>query len=299
MLESLECLPCLSRQVAMTARLSTSSAAKQQAGLGEALMHMAIAEPSMPPPMVAEDLQRTLSRHTGSADPYAEVRYRLSVSARALLPALLRMKREADDPWEFSVRVAAAGNLLEAARDPDQAGPAMEVAWQATARGELVLNHCEALRAAAGHASHIVFLADNAGEVVWDRLLIDLLGAARVTLAVRGLPYLHNALAEDLDLSTWLVPPRVVTFDDPLPGYSTTSTAPALDQLLAKADLVIAKGSEWPERLGGRVPAEKCFYILAPACQRVARRFGVPVNSLVAAHGAAMLAAPLPNDFIL
>lgn len=288
MIENLDCVPCLSRQAAVTARLSTSNTSKQQAGMGEALMHLAMMEYSTIPSMAAEDLQRTLSRHTGSADPYREVRQRLTAAARALLPALMRMKREAEDPWEFSIRVAAAGNLLEEARDPNQAGSAMEAAWQATARGELVVNHGEALQAAASHASNIVFLADNAGEVVWDRLLIDLLGAARVTLAVRRQPYLHNALADDVDFSTWLVPPLIATFDDPLPGHPTTIPGRFLDQLLATADVVIAKGSEWPECLSGRVPLEKCFYILAPACARVAARFGVPVKSLVAVHAASL-----------
>ncbi len=294
MIESLDCLPCLSRQAAVTVRLSTNNTSKQQAGMGEALMHLAMMDQSTPPSLAAEDVQRTLSRHTGSSDPYTDVRHRLTAAARALLPALLRMKHEADDPWAFAIRVSAAGNLLEAARDPNEAGSAMEAAWKATARGELVLDHGAALRAAVAQASNIVFLADNAGEVIWDHLLIDLLGAARVTLAVRGQPYLHDALAEDLDFSTWLVPPRVVTFDEPLAGHPTKTTVRSLDQLLAKADLVIAKGSEWPERLGGRVPAEKCFYILAPACQRVAKRFGVPAKALVAAHASALPELP-PN----
>lgn len=281
MIDSIDCLPCLSRQAATTARLSTSNTAKQQAGMGEALMHLAMMEPSTPPTLVGEDLQRTLSRHTGNSDPYAEIRQRLTVAARALLPALLRMKQESEDPWEFALRVCAAGNLLEAAREPNQAGPAMDAAWQAAARGTLVIDHSSALRFAANQAGEILFLADNAGEVVWDRLLIDLLGAARVSLAVRHQPYLHKAIVRDLDFATWLVPPRVAIYDDPPPGHPGDHTVQSLDQLLAKSDLVITKGSEWPERLAGRMSPEKCFFILAPACPRVAARFGVAHKALV------------------
>lgn len=294
MIDSLDCLPCLSRQAATTARLSTGDTAKQQAGIGEALMHLAMMEPSTPPSIVAEDLQRTLLRHTGRSDPYTEVRQRLTVAARALLPALLRMKNESDDPWSFSLRVSAAGNLLDAARDPAQAGLAMDEAWQATARGELVLDHGDELRTATERTGDLLFLADNAGEVVWDRLLIDQLGAARVTLAVRHQPYLHKAVASDLEFTTWLVPPRVAIYDDPPPGHAAANNVRTLDELLAKAELVIAKGSDWLERLRGRVPAAQSFHILAPACLRVATRLGVSVKALVAAHASALPALP-PN----
>ena len=288
MIESLECLPCLSRQATLTARLSTDSAAKQQAGLGEALMHLAMMEPATFPTIVAEDIQRTVSRHTGSADPYTDVRQRLTAAALALLPALSRMKEEADDSWAVAIRIATAGNLLEEARDPAQAGPAMEAAWQATTKGQLALDHGKAFRDAVSHANHIVFLADNAGEVIWDRLLIELFGTSKVTLVVRRRPYLHDAQVEDLDLSSWILAPRVVAFDDPLPGHPMPERAHLLDQLLAKADIVVAKGSDWPERLTGRVHAEKCFHLLAPSCRRTASRFGVQPKSLVVVHAAAL-----------
>ncbi|OAM88959.1 ARMT1-like domain-containing protein [Termitidicoccus mucosus] len=283
-----ECLPCLSRQLAMTAQLSDAGKQKRHAGIAEALMHLAMSEPDTPLPVVSEDLQRTVMRHTGGADSYADVRRRLSSAARALLPALLRLQQEARDPWPVAVRVSAAGNLMEQARDPEQAGAAMDAAWHAAVRGRLALDHGEELRQAAKDARRIVFLADNAGEVIWDSLLIDQLGASRVTLAARRLPYLHDALAEELVSPDDRMACEVAAFDDPPPGYAREHGTGSLDQLLAGADLVIAKGSEWPERLAGRVPAELCFFLFAPACHRIATRFGVPPKSLVAAHAAAL-----------
>ncbi len=288
MSEPFACLPCLSRQLSVTAQLSDAGKEKRHAGVAEALMHLAMTEPATPPAVVSEDLQRTVMRHTGDADPYAGVRRRLSAAARALLPALLRLQQEAGDPWPVAIRVAAAGNLLEQARDPEQAGAAMEAAWQAAVRGRLALDHSDALRQAAERARRIVFLADNAGEIVWDSLLITQLDASRVTLAARRLPYLHDALAEELDFPEGLAAPKVAVFDDPPPGYARDGDAGSLDQLLAGADLVIAKGSEWPERLAGRVPPEACFYLLAPACHRIAACFGVPPKALVAAHAVAL-----------
>ncbi len=291
MIGSLDCLPCLSLQATTTVRLATADVSRQQAGIGEALMHLAMMDPATPPPLAADDLQRTLSRHVANVDPYAEIRLSLTQAARALFPALLRMKQSSDDPWGFALLVSAAGNLLEAAREPSMAGVAMETAWQATARGSLTLNEGAELHASASKAGQILFIADHAGETVWDRLLIDELGAARVTLAVRHLPYLHAALQEDLDFTTWPVPPRVATYDDPPPGHPASGDASSLDRLLEESDLVIAKGSSWPDRLQGRVSPRTCFHILAPACARVAARFGVPARALVVAQ-ASRLSVP-------
>ena len=286
MIDSLDCLPCLSRQATITARLSTDNAAQQQAGLGEAFMHLAMMEPSTPPLQAAEDVQRTLLRHTGSADPYANVRRSLTVAARALLPALLRSVNHAEDPLAAALLISVAGNLLEDAREPALAGRAMDEAWHATARGVLAINHTEALRAAASRAKTILFLADNAGEVIWDRLLIEKLGAARVTLVVRNQPYLHDALTEDLDFRHCPVAPRVLATDDLALNTPHHHDDDTLSRLLPHADLVIAKGSSWHERLAGRVPPEKRFHLLAASCPRVAACFGVAPKALVAAHAA-------------
>lgn len=288
MSEPFACLPCLGRQITVTALLSGAGKEKRHAGIAEALMHLAMTEPATPPAVISEDLQRTVMRHTGGADPYADVRRRLSSAARTLLPALLRLQQEAGDPWPVAARVAAAGNLMEQARDPEQAGAAMKAAWQAAVRGRLALDHSDALRQAAERARRIVFLADNAGEIVWDGLLITQLDASRVTLAVRRLPHLHDAQAEELDFPEGLDAPEVAVFDDPPPGYARDGGAGSLDQLLSGADLVISKGSEWPERLTGRISVEKSFYLLAPACLRVAARFGVTPKALVVAHAAAL-----------
>ena len=292
MIAAVECLPCLSRQATVTAQLATPDAARQQAGLGEVLFHLAMADAGTPLHLVAEDVQRTLARHTGEPDPYAATRRKLTIAAQAMLPALRRLVGEANDPWAMALRIATAGNLLEQARDPARVGAALQAAWRAATGGPLALDDGDALRAAARAARRILFLADNAGEVVWDRLLIEQLGRRRVTLVVRRRPSWHDATLDDVALADWPEAPRCVAVDEALPGYPAPASGRTLAPLLEQADLIVAKGADGLARLAGRVPPERRFHLFAPGCARQAAPLGVAVQALVVAHGIRWSPAP-------
>jgi len=210
---------------------------------------------------------------------------------------LRRLVGEAVDPWTVALRIATAGNLLELARDPARVGAALQAAWRAATGGSLVVDDGDALQAQARTAHRIVFLADNAGEIVWDRLLIERLGRRQVTLVVRRRPSWHDATLDDVALADWPEAPRCVAVEDALPGYPAPVPAQPLAPLLEQADLVVAKGAAGLARLVGRVAPERRFHLLAPGCVRQAAPLGVAVQALVVAQGIRWSPAPVPPLF--
>ncbi|OQA21119.1 MAG: hypothetical protein BWY63_01362 [Chloroflexi bacterium ADurb.Bin360] len=111
---------------------------------------------------------------------------------------------------------------------------------------------------AAGSACDILYLADNAGEIVLDRLLIEALGPARVTVAVRGAPVINDATMDGSDA----------------PGTVLSDCSEAFQERFRKADLVISKGQGNFETLSG-APRDVCF-LFKVKCPVISSNVGLP-----------------------
>jgi uncharacterized protein with ATP-grasp and redox domains len=91
-------------------------------------------------------------------------------------------------------------------------------------------------------ADDILYLADNAAEIVFDRLLIEQLSREKVTLVVRGAPVSNDATmsdAEDTGLTDLL---EVIDNGSDAPGTILDDCSHTFRQRFDSADLIIAKG---------------------------------------------------------
>lgn len=196
-----------------------------------------------------------------------------------LVPALRARIAAHPDPREAAVRVAIGGNLLDvgaktqiAAEDlPDH----LETIWTQPLRGDL-----EGLFREAERAHSILYLADNAGEIVFDKLLIEQLPAEKITLFVRGRPVLNDATAADAEFAG--LPELVPVLDNgsDAPGTILDDCSDEFRGWFDRADLVIAKGQDNYETLSE--VDKNVYFLFTVKCPLVSARVGEPVGSLVA-----------------
>ena len=194
----LECIPCFIRQTLDAARMATDDPALHEEMLRGVLRAAAEMDLAETPPVVGQKIHRRLRELTGNADPYAAVKTRFNEMALAMLPELRARIAAAEDPFAAAVRLAITGNII----DFGPKGNVTEAdAREAIARAltEPLHGDMDAFRAAVEAAGDILYLADNAGEIVFDRALIERLPAGRVTVAVRGGPVINDATVEDAE----------------------------------------------------------------------------------------------------
>ena len=147
----------------------------------------------------------------------------------------------------------------------------------------LAIDDCDRIERLLGH---VVYITDNCGEIVLDRLLIEhLVGrGARVTIAVRDGPILNDATLEDA-LGARARPARRRPDHDrggSEIGVSWTVLPSALVEAIAGADLIIAKGMANYESLSEWDDLPPVAYLLAAKCRPIAARLGVRVGEKVA-----------------
>ncbi len=275
---SLDCLPCLLRQATDAIRLSGRSPEAEVMAVRELLLASTSLNFDQSPPQLSGTLQSQLHEITGCADPYRDAKQRFNRLARELLPPLAEAVAQSADSFAAAVRLAIAGNIIDLGA---KSGLTEDEARQtaSTALEQPLIGALSELREAVSRARRILYLCDNAGEIVFDRVLIGQLPRGAVTVAVRGHAVINDATREDAEAAGLSELAEVIDNGSAMPGTVLADCSPEFRRRFAEADLVIAKGQGNYESLHAeRAPL---FCLFRVKCAIVATHCGHPVGSHV------------------
>lgn len=273
---SLECMPCIFRQTLDAARRVSDDPALTERVVREVAGWISTADLHQPPPVMAQRLHRFLRGFTGIADPYASAKARDNALALSLMPELRERLAVSADPLLLAVRLAIAGNLIDL-------GPKHDLSEDEIRRSirqvmdEPFSGDLETFRQAANNAREILYLADNAGEIVLDRLLVEALGPARVTVAVRGAPVINDATIDDARAAGLPEIVRVISNGSDAPGTVLEECDAEFRKRFSQADLVISKGQGNFETLSA-APRDVCF-LFKVKCPVISANVGLPLGT--------------------
>jgi uncharacterized protein with ATP-grasp and redox domains len=239
----LDCLPCMLNQALEAARVATPDTARQREILNRVMGLLMELRLDDSPPEIARRTHRLIRELSGNPDPYKTLKLDYNTRALALLPELRARVQQAEDPFELAVRLAIAGNVIDFGALAS--GFDLDREWRNADRARFGASDFEAFRADVVKARSILYLGDNAGEIVFDRLLVEVLqeiSRAEIIFVVRGEPVLNDATLEDAQLVGLdrLVP--VLDNGNDAPGTVLSEIRPEVRTLFASADVIIAKG---------------------------------------------------------
>jgi uncharacterized protein with ATP-grasp and redox domains len=274
----LDCLPCFARQTLDAARMSSDDPAVREKVLRELLHHLADENWTDSPPVIAQRLHRVLRKKTGIADLYQNQKKAHNELALRLLPALRKDVEGSADPLIAAAHFAIAGNIIDLGAknglDESEVLHAVEHAAEQPLKGDIV-----AFRNAVANAKKILYLADNAGEIIFDRLLIEQLGPERITLAVRGAPILNDALEADARLAGLHEIVPIIGNGTDVPGTDLDQCSEEFLALFESADMIISKGQGNFETLNEN--PRSIFFLFKVKCPMVAEASGKPLGTHV------------------
>ena len=278
---TIDCIPCFIRQAIDSVRFSTPDSGTREQIVREALLTIAGMEMGDSPPVIAQHIHRRLRQLSRVDDPYRAVKDRFNRMALDMLPALESRVRGASDPLDAATRLAIAGNVIDLGAKADlqdhDARAAVAGCMDVPLHGDL-----EAFRRTIGKAREILYLADNAGEIVFDRLLIEQLSPGRVTLAVRGAAVINDATVHDARQAGLYELVEVIDNGSDAPGTVLTDCSREFRESFGKADLIIAKGQGNFETLfNAEAPV---FFLFKVKCGVIASHVGLPVGTHVLEH---------------
>lgn len=231
------------------------------------------------PALLGTELHRMLKELTGCEDPFREAKAQANALAISLIPRARGIIDSAQDRLEAAAKVAMAGNLLDygiygADTGEERLGKALEE--------EPAVNHILKLRRLIGRSRRVLYLLDNAGEVAFDRLLIEELKRLNleVTAAVKSIPIINDATLEDARQVGLTHTCRVITSGSDVVGVDFNEASEELLREFERADFIIAKGQGHFETLDGYA-AKPIAFLLKAKCTTVAEELRVPLGSSV------------------
>jgi uncharacterized protein with ATP-grasp and redox domains len=271
----LDCIPCFFKQALFAARAALDDEKKIKQVLDRIGMLVSEIPLHSSPPETGREVYRTVREITGVDDPFAGLKAESIKKALALYPSLKEVVGVYGDPLETAVRLAVAGNIIDFGADPDFQ---LEQDIQEALQKEPVINHYEAFKNKLEGAREILYLADNAGETVFDKLLIKVM-AKHVIYAVRDGPVINDATVEDAVKSGLDQVATVVSSGCDAPGTILNRCSEKFLDLFQRADLIISKGQGNYETLSGE--QRPIFYLLKAKCPVVASDLGVKQGDTV------------------
>jgi uncharacterized protein with ATP-grasp and redox domains len=274
----LACLPCFFGQLRRTLQYAGVNGTRGREIERRAASLIEQASLDEVPARTTTLLHRLLREETG-LDPYQRVKETYNRIALERLPALRRMAEQAPDRLEGAVRVAIAGNVIDfgiyESVDLDRALeesfrlPLSESVYRAFAR-------------AVNGSRRILYLCDNAGEIVFDRVLIETLRAMgkELVAAVKGAPVINDAML--IDAMTAGIDECATLIDNGNDGIGTLleTCSPRFLDAYQSADLIISKGQANFETLV-QTKDERIFFLFKVKCPVVAAFLHRPDGDIV------------------
>ena len=225
----------------------------------------------------ARKLHIRLKKYTSQSDVYVSGKKQSNDLVLSMYPSLKEKVASASDPFEVALRLAIAGNIIDFAVN-DQYN--LEETINLVLNSDFGIDHSRQLKEALQQAKTVLYLGDNNGEIVFDKLFIETINHPNLTFAVRGAPIINDATLEDA---------IYVGMDKVVPvvsnGYDAPSTllehcSAEFRDLFNKADLIISKGQGNLEGLIDH-PGNNLFFLLMVKCEVIAERLHVPKGSFV------------------
>ena len=274
-----DCMPCFVRQVLDSVRMITDDTQVHETILRQTLRLASEIDLSQSPPAMAQKIHQYIRQLTGISDPYLEVKNRFNTLALRMYPELKQRIEMSADPLETAVRLAIAGNIIDfgvnSTIDPGQ----IERTIAESLTDPLDRESLKTFKRAISQAEEILYLGDNAGEIVFDRLLIEQLPCEKITFVVKGGPILNDAVMEDAQKVGLTDLVKVIDNGSDAPGTILENCSETFRRRFDQSDLVISKGQGNYETLSD--VDKNIFFLVRPKCNVLARHLGREIGSLV------------------
>ncbi len=240
-------------------------------------------------PEVIESFMKLIVDATGAPDPFKDIKFNQNKRIMEIVPFLKKIVNEAPDPLYLAVNLAILGNTIDLMMGdrPTDIENFITEKLTDTVSEKAYLNFREKLKASRS----LAYLGDNAGEIVFDKILIELIMERYDTdmvFVVRSVPTLNDATLNEARAIGLDEVVKVVEngIDGPCPGTIISRCSAEVRELVEQADMIISKGGGNFDALEGerRDVRNKIAFMLLSKCGPYCDFFGVHMHKPILAH---------------
>jgi len=282
----LDCIPCFFRQALEGARIVQASPRQQKRIIDEFARKIPKISLKASPPEIARLGYALLKKISPRGDPYKDIKQKSNRIALRLLGKLRNKVNHSQDRLLTALELAIAGNIIDFGVKNNlnvKAELKKILAQEHKSIHKKSIFHYSEFRRALKGVRNILYLADNAGEVVFDRVLIEEIKKEYpdkdIYYVVKAKPIINDALVEDAKACGIDKVAQVISNGTDAPGTIFALCSKEFKQIYKSADMAISKGQGNFESLSNE--KRPIFFLFMVKCPVVAKETGCKMGDIV------------------
>lgn len=228
-------------------------------------------------PELSREAHVILHKHSNVPDPFASEKKQSNDLVLKMYPELKAKILNSDDPFNTALRLAIAGNIIDFAVNSSFN---LNETIERVLKVGFAIDDSLKLKEALSKANTVLYLGDNAGEIVFDKLFIEHIMHPNLYYAVRGKNVINDATIEDARYVKIDEVADVISNGDDAPSTILKYCSPEFNKLFDRADVIVSKGQGNLEGLLGKTK-KPVFYLLMAKCDFIANALMVKKGDFV------------------
>jgi len=278
----LECIPCFIKQSLEASRMVTDDEYIQTEVIRKILKYLQNVSLKNSPPELSRDVHKIIRDITGSKDPYKKVKDKSNEIAKKDYPYLKKLVLKSDDKLLMAIKLSIVGNVIDFGTiNRFNVNDMIENAVKQEFDESSYMHFKHVLK----RSETILYLADNAGEIFFDKLLLEELAERKkkITYVVKANPIINDALIKDAEFAGINRIAKIIELDSEQkissPGVILSYGSKDFLDIFESSDIVISKGQGNYEGLSD--VNREIFFMLVVKCPLVAKDTCYEVGNLI------------------
>ncbi|WP_347489104.1 ARMT1-like domain-containing protein [Desulfoscipio sp. XC116] len=217
----------------------------------------------------------------GNDDPYQESKVKSNILARKLYPELKDYLKESPDRLYDALKISVAGNIIDLGINKSYD---LDASLKYSLNADFARNNYKRFVEKLNASDSVVIIGDNAGEIVFDKLLVEELIRLekKITYIVKDSPILNDATMDDARQAGMDKIAEVITTGSPYLGMPLSKVSGEVKKLMEKSSLVISKGQANFETLEHeKLAKDRIFFLLKIKCACIGEAAGAKLGNIV------------------
>lgn len=276
----IECMTCFVKQAVKAAMLSTDDFDSRLKAVKKAVESLSNLDPENTPPEIATEVFKIIARATRNPDAFKELKQKSNESVMALMAETEKSINESEDSFAAAVRISLCGNIIDYGILEDfDVGELIKKEINNETDGEKI----KKLKNIIIESGVISFIADNAGEIGFDGLLLKefkkLNPEVNITVFVKSSPIINDATREDAQYFGLDKEFEIIEYPDTV-GFKLKGIPREVRKIIDGSTCIVSKGQANYEILND-AGLKNIVFLLRAKCGVVARNIGVEEGSPV------------------
>lgn len=269
----IDCIPCIMHNIIATLNGHIESPAEREEAFRKILKELHENDFSkLSPPVLTDNLHKIMHTYLKDRDIFKDIKKECNDEALEIYEHAVALYNESENKLKTAIKIAIAGNLIDygALKNFN-----IENILNDYAHRDFAINDFAALEVEVNKANSILYIGDNTGEIVLDRLLIKHLISLgkKVTFTVKSAPILNDALLEDAQYVGMDKITEVIESGCSTAGTTLAGANELFLKKLNEADLIISKGQGNFETLTEEAITKPLFHLFLCKCELIAQTF--------------------------